>query len=62
VGQTLMRVLAILGALVTGFLVWDRLGCRHDVRTAPISGEQLCLKCGSHRRFVLGERPGHWKK
>jgi len=57
-----MRVLAIFGVLATGFLVWVRLGCRHDLRTVPISDEQMCLVCGSRRRYVLGEKPGHWKK
>ena len=62
VEKPLMRALAVLGALAAGFLVWARLGCRHDVRSAPIGDEQLCLECGSRRRFVLGEQPGLWRK
>ena len=57
-----MRVLSIFGVLATGFLVWVRLGCRHDVKTVPINDEQMCLLCGAHRRFVLGKKPGPWKK
>jgi hypothetical protein len=57
-----MGALAILGALAAGFLFWARRGCRHDVRSAPIGDEQLCLDCGSRRRFVLGEQPGLWRK
>jgi len=62
VEQPLMRAIAILGALAAGFFVWARFGCRHDVRSAPIGDEQLCLECGSRRRFVLGEQPGVWRK
>lgn len=32
------------------------------VRTVPISDEQMCLVCGSCKRFVLGEKPGPWRQ
>ena len=57
-----MRAIAILGALAAGLLVLAKLGCRHNVRSAPIGDEQLCLECGSRRRYVLGEYPGPWRK
>lgn len=57
-----MRVLAILGVLMTGVLFWTGIGCTHDVRTVPIADEQMCLECGSRRRYASGEKPGHWKK
>ncbi len=57
-----MRVLAILGVLATGFLFLVKNGCKHDVRTVPTEDEQFCLECGFRRRYVSGERPGHWQK
>jgi len=57
-----MRVAAVLGVLAAGLLLWVRRGCPHDVRTIPIGEEQTCLVCGSHRRFVLGQKPGPWKR
>jgi len=57
-----MRVAAVLGVLAAGLLLWVKRGCPHDVRTIPIGDEQTCLVCGSHRRFVLGQKPGPWKR
>jgi hypothetical protein len=54
--------MAVVGVVAAGVLLWARRGCRHDVRTVPLAEEQTCLVCGSHRRFVSGEKPGPWQR